>query len=64
MCDSQEAHDAALAADEAYFRRLYDARPVYAHVCSGPRLRCTDCGAQFTGDALDDSIANMEASNA
>jgi hypothetical protein len=60
MCDSQEAHDASLAADEAYYRTLYLARPAATHVCSGPRFHCSDCGAQLTGDALDDSIARME----
>jgi hypothetical protein len=63
MHDSQEEHDAALAAEEAYWRAKWteaQARFV-GHVCAGRELRCDDCGAQLTGDALDDSVARMEA---
>ncbi len=62
-CESEEAHDAAVSVDEAYWRAQWmKARTAHAdHACRGRGLRCDECGAQLTGDALDDSIAAAEA---
>ncbi len=60
-CESEEAHDEAVAVDMAYWRAQWMKRNRPDHECKGRGLRCDECGAQLTGDALDDSIAAMEA---